>query len=700
MTVGRQATVAGLAVVDVVGLTLVRLDAARLARGVAHPQAWVDAVGADRALAELAGAGLWLAAAWLGVGLLAAAAPALPRHRPVGRPRRPHAAAAGRPPIGRRLGRRRPAREPGRRRRGHAERRPDGSGCTRCSAEFELGSRHPPAPRMAGQPGRSPPASTPAPSATEARRCPRRSGPRGRRPRCRNRRGPHPAPHHPAPAPRTPDPHASPAQGNPVRVRAGDCLWLIASRRLGTSATTEQIAAEWPRWYAANEGVIGSDPSTIRPGQVLRPPMPATKSQEASRCTAALRTRPAPPCVTIRPAPAGPAVRRRVARRPTVVPGAARPAAALRAHGRTDAGLAPGAAATAGTADPSAWGRRLLIGMIETAAGRRPLHQLAAMLSPSVSRGIGADFERAAGQGSAHWLHRAGVRSVRAAEPADGVAELCATVEARTTRRPSRCGSRNTRAAGAARGCNSADARNCQVIHQDEPPTPTYAVGNACRGARGTGGILGEGHRATPGGRRSAGRGTHRGVTRHCLGRRRGPDDDRLRLDAHRLGSGRTEAGSVVGTRRGLRPALRDDAAPSGRTGRHQLPELAVLAAVDADGVLLVATRRTSWTASIQRPVRCGGRVFGPAWTPVNCGDPPAAGVHPRRRLRSHDAHGVRVGEDRRGRRRRNVHATLHAIDPATGAERAGWPRSSRGRPPTVGRCSPRPRPTSDRACC
>jgi Family of unknown function (DUF6459) len=82
-----------------------------------------------------------------------------------------------------------------------------------------------------------------------------------------------------------------------------------------------------------------------------------------------------------------------------------------------------------GLPDTNAWGGRLLIGMIETAGGRRPLHQLAAMLSPSVSRGIGADFDRAARQGSAHWLHRAGLRSVRVAEPADGVAELCATVE-------------------------------------------------------------------------------------------------------------------------------------------------------------------------------------------------------------------------------------------------------------------------------
>jgi hypothetical protein len=67
--------------------------------------------------------------------------------------------------------------------------------------------------------------------------------------------------------------------------------------------------------------------------------------------------------------------------------------------------------------------------LIETAAGRRPLHQLSGMLSPSVSRGIGADFDRAANLGTPHWLHRATVRSLRVSEPANGVAELCATVE-------------------------------------------------------------------------------------------------------------------------------------------------------------------------------------------------------------------------------------------------------------------------------
>jgi hypothetical protein len=77
---------------------------------------------------------------------------------------------------------------------------------------------------------------------------------------------------------------------------------------------------------------------------------------------------------------------------------------------------------------PGAWGRRLLIGLIESAAGRRPLQQLQSMLSFSVSQGLAADFERAARRGRRHWLHTATVRSVRASEPSDGVAELCATI--------------------------------------------------------------------------------------------------------------------------------------------------------------------------------------------------------------------------------------------------------------------------------
>ncbi|WP_055749654.1 LysM peptidoglycan-binding domain-containing protein [Frankia sp. AvcI1] len=57
-----------------------------------------------------------------------------------------------------------------------------------------------------------------------------------------------------------------------VVVLRGDNLWTIAARHLGPTATHEQIAAEWPRWWAANSDVIGHDPNVILPGQRLRPP--------------------------------------------------------------------------------------------------------------------------------------------------------------------------------------------------------------------------------------------------------------------------------------------------------------------------------------------------------------------------------------------------------------------------------------------
>ncbi len=64
-------------------------------------------------------------------------------------------------------------------------------------------------------------------------------------------------------------------QGSPtgeVVVRRGDTLWAIAARHLGPQATAAEIAEEWPRWYAANRKVIGSDPDLILPGTILLPP--------------------------------------------------------------------------------------------------------------------------------------------------------------------------------------------------------------------------------------------------------------------------------------------------------------------------------------------------------------------------------------------------------------------------------------------
>ncbi len=57
-----------------------------------------------------------------------------------------------------------------------------------------------------------------------------------------------------------------------VVVLRGDSLWTIVARHLGPTATIEQIAAEWPRWWSANADVIGPDPDLLLPGQRLLPP--------------------------------------------------------------------------------------------------------------------------------------------------------------------------------------------------------------------------------------------------------------------------------------------------------------------------------------------------------------------------------------------------------------------------------------------
>ena len=71
------------------------------------------------------------------------------------------------------------------------------------------------------------------------------------------------------PAPHTPSTGRGPGTVTVVR---GDSLWAIAHRHLGAHATAQQIAREWPRWYAANRAVIGPNPNLIRAGQVLTVP--------------------------------------------------------------------------------------------------------------------------------------------------------------------------------------------------------------------------------------------------------------------------------------------------------------------------------------------------------------------------------------------------------------------------------------------
>ena len=57
-----------------------------------------------------------------------------------------------------------------------------------------------------------------------------------------------------------------------VVVRPGDSLWTIARTHAPPGAAAADVARSTTRWYAANRGVIGTDPDLIHPGQQLQPP--------------------------------------------------------------------------------------------------------------------------------------------------------------------------------------------------------------------------------------------------------------------------------------------------------------------------------------------------------------------------------------------------------------------------------------------
>ncbi|MGW5241423.1 hypothetical protein ACWEOW_21005 [Monashia sp. NPDC004114] len=84
-----------------------------------------------------------------------------------------------------------------------------------------------------------------------------------------------------------PTPRVAASAHDLVTVHRGDTLWSIAWRHLGHAATDAEIAHEWPRWYAANRDVIGSDPNALRPGQLLSPPRPV---QDQARSAAKPRS--------------------------------------------------------------------------------------------------------------------------------------------------------------------------------------------------------------------------------------------------------------------------------------------------------------------------------------------------------------------------------------------------------------------------
>lgn len=90
-----------------------------------------------------------------------------------------------------------------------------------------------------------------------------------------------PAEASPPPVSASPSPAVSPTVESPVTtadqpssvmVRAGDSLWSIAARDLASTATVDEIAQHWPRWYRQNRATIGPDPNLIYAGMVLLAP--------------------------------------------------------------------------------------------------------------------------------------------------------------------------------------------------------------------------------------------------------------------------------------------------------------------------------------------------------------------------------------------------------------------------------------------
>jgi nucleoid-associated protein YgaU len=56
------------------------------------------------------------------------------------------------------------------------------------------------------------------------------------------------------------------------RVRVGDSLWAIARRGLSAAPNSAKVSSAWRSLYAANRPSIGSNPSHLRVGLVLRLP--------------------------------------------------------------------------------------------------------------------------------------------------------------------------------------------------------------------------------------------------------------------------------------------------------------------------------------------------------------------------------------------------------------------------------------------
>lgn len=288
---------AALGIADGIAVLTLRPDWAALAHDVAAPHRWLDRVGADQAALTLALAALWCVTTWLAVGLLAIAATVLPGRaggfagqlasrvlpavvvRAVAgvaglgvlvAPVAPVLAGAG-TPAG--------ATPPAAAQLGPAPTWPtDGPKPIDAPApDVHVGwptSASPAAPARPAAPtpptASAPARTTPAPTWPSTPATPKPS-PAAPPPGAATASSPaRPAPPQQPPESQT---AVSPTSADqPVRVQPGDSLWLIAAHRLGADASDADIAAVWPRWYAANRSVIGDDPSLIQPGQVLQAP--------------------------------------------------------------------------------------------------------------------------------------------------------------------------------------------------------------------------------------------------------------------------------------------------------------------------------------------------------------------------------------------------------------------------------------------
>lgn len=206
-------------------------DPSALREDIADPERWVRRDGVDGVLAQVAGAAGWLLLLWSAIGLSVTAAAALP-----GIAGRIGSAIAGRTvPV-----------------------------AVRRVAAVALGLS------LAGQSGT---ALAAAPSAGAAAvPVPGAAA----HPTSDDVDWPLPEPPRAAavdwPLPRTAPPAGPTRPEHVVVVRPGDTLWSIAAARLEPGASTAEIAAEWPRWYAANRRTVGPDPAHLEVGVRLRPP--------------------------------------------------------------------------------------------------------------------------------------------------------------------------------------------------------------------------------------------------------------------------------------------------------------------------------------------------------------------------------------------------------------------------------------------